>query len=110
MPIALAVVSQAEMPAAFLYAERCARERASVGKAFILLPNRRAAYSQRHASLRQMQHSPPCLSVEHNTRACLLDRGLPCKLVSEAKCLQARLAEMTAAALRTAERCRGVRA
>ena len=43
MPIALTVVSKAAMPAAFLYAESCARERASVGKAFRLLQNRRAA-------------------------------------------------------------------
>ena len=43
MPIALAVVSHAAMPAAFLYAERCARERASLGKAFRLSPNGRAA-------------------------------------------------------------------
>ena len=43
MPIALAVVSQAVMPAAFLYSERCARERASLGEALRLLRNRRAA-------------------------------------------------------------------
>ena len=43
MPIALAVVSQAAMPAEFPYSERCARENASVGKAFRLLPNGRAA-------------------------------------------------------------------
>ena len=110
MPIALTVVSQAAMPAAFLNSERCARERASVGKAFRILPNRRAAYSQRHAFLRHMQRSPHFLSVEHTTRACLLDRGLLCKLVSEAKCLQARLADMAADSIRTAERCRGVRA
>ena len=110
MPIALSVISQAAMPAVFLYAEICARERASVGKALRLLPNRRAALSQRHASLRHIQRLPHVLSVEHNTRVCLLDRGLLCKLVSEAECLQARLADMAAAALRTAARCRGVRA
>ena len=38
MPIALAVVSKAAMPAAFLYSERCACERSSVDKAFRLLP------------------------------------------------------------------------
>ena len=108
MPIALAVVSQAAMPAAFFYSERCARERASVGKAFILLPNRRAATTQRHASLSHMQRSPHFLSVEHNTRACLLDKYLLCKLVSEAKCLQAKLADMAADSLRTGERCGGV--
>ena len=110
MPIALVVVSQAAMPAAFLYSERCARERASVGKAFRLLSNRRAALSQRHASLRHTQRSPHVLSGEHTARACVPARGLLCKLVSEAKCRHARLADMAAAVLRTAECCRGVRA
>ena len=43
MPINLDVVWQAAMPAALVYSETCARERASVGKALRLFPNRLAA-------------------------------------------------------------------
>ena len=43
MPIALAIISKAAMPATFPYLERSAREQGGLGKAFRLSQNRRAA-------------------------------------------------------------------